>query len=342
MPVTLQNPVIGATNYAAIFVANNAAIEAAMNSLEAQITAAVGDGSQLLLDLFDRNGIVGTRSYRLDTENYEGGASIDIGHRPAADVAQGDSDTSIAWCTYGGSRQRVTLTGDVTMNAAGIISGLPKTIYIGVPSDGTPQFYEDAVTPNLLYIYSMTWDGYQLTEFKRMAPILHGYDLSRDLADVQREFSVLDTETDFLVDVESQISLITPGDAADNEIGVAGGREILGFFIDFPGDQEDGLYAPNGTDNKLVLHIESEAEVWSEDADGNVEIDASQEENFFQIAVNADIGDERYVTEMRRFKLVVDSVGADVISARRFTWGYYWRPIFGQQVPIDTDRVNLV
>ncbi len=342
MPITLTMPETGATNYDAIFTANFAAIEAAINSLQAQITAVAGDGALLILDLNDRDGIVGSRSYILDEENYAGGSSIDIGHRPEADPAFGDQDISVAWGTFGGEKARVTMTGDATLDASGIVSGLPKTIYVGIPSDGTPQLFEDTTTPNVIYIYSMLWDAYNLTEITRMAPILPAYDLLRDMAGVLRECSVVDTETDWLEDDESQISLITPGDEVDNELEIPGGREILGFFIDFPGDQEDGLWAPNGTDNKLVLRVEAEDTVWSDDEDGDIEIDASQEENFFQIPINADIGVDRFVLEAIRFKLVKVSVGADVVSASRFRWGYYWRPIFGAQVPKDDTTVNLI
>ncbi|MGH9462436.1 MAG: hypothetical protein ACRD1X_14560 [Vicinamibacteria bacterium] len=345
MPITLTMPVTGATNYHSIFAANFAAIEAAVNSLLAQVSALGGDAAQLITDVMDRDGIVGARSYRLDEENYEGGSSIDIGHRPAANPLLGDQDISVAWGTFGGERQRVVLNGDATLDASGITTGLPKTIYIGIPSDGTPQLFENDTTPNVVYAYSMTWDGFQLADFMRMAPILPGYDLFRDLANMQREYSIHDTETDWLEDDESQTSLPTPGDALDNEIGVAGGRELLGFFIDFPGDQEDGLWAPAGDDNKLVVQIESEGVPWSYDVDAEspeIEIDASQAENFFQIPLHPDIGIDRFVTESIRFSVVKISVGGDVVSARRFTWGYYWRPIFGQQVPIDENRVDLV
>ncbi len=345
MTLTLVNPTIGDTTYPAIFAANFAAIEAAINSLIAQVSAVGGDAAVLITDVFDRDGLVGARSYVLDTDAYEGGAQIDIGHRPAADLALGDLDLSIAWGTFADEKQRVFMDGDVTLNAAAIVSGLPKTIYVGIPSDGTPQFFEDDTTPNVLHAYSMTWDGYQFTDFVRLAPILPGYDLLRDLANALRECSVFDTETDFLEHVEAQTSLVTPGDAVDNEIGVKGGREILGFWIDFPGDQEEGLWAPAGVDNKLELKITLEDEPWSYNPDAEdeiIEIDASQAENFVQIPLHPDVDVERFITDMVRFKLELVSVGADVVSARRFTWGYYWRPIFGAQMPIDSARVDLI
>lgn len=341
----LPMPTPGQTNYSAIFASNFSAIEAAINSLLAQVSAVGGEAAQLITDVFDRDGLVGARSYVLDTDAYEGGASISIGHRPAADLAHGDVDLSIAWGTFAGVKKRVTLDGDAVLNAAGIVSGLPKTIWVGIPSDGTPQLYEDDVTPNVLYAYSMCWDGFQFTEFTRIAPILPGYDLMRDLANFQREYKVDDLETDFLEDVEAQSALITPGDAADNEIGVKGAREILGFFIDFPGDQEDGLWAPNGEDNKLVLKITLEGDPWSYDEDAEseeIEIDASQAENFFQIPLHPDVGVSRFIFDHVRFKLELVSIGADVVSARRFTWGYYWRPLFGAQLPVDSEKVNLI
>ena len=343
--ITLTNPAIGSTSYPAILAANFAAIEAEINSLLSQVSALGGEAAQLITDVFDHDGIVGGRSYIPDTDAYEGGAAITIGYRPVPNLAHGDQDVSIAWGTFGGVKARVTLNGDVEITAAAIVSGLPKTIYIVIPSDGTPQFVESAVVPNCIYAYSCTWDGFQLTDFKRMCPILPGYDLLRDLANVQREHLVQDTETDFLTDAEAQTSLVTPGDAVDNEIGVKGGREILGFFIDFPGDQEDGLEAPAGEDNKLVLKIMLEGEPWSYDVDAEseeIEIDASQAENFIQIPLHPDIEGERFILDMVRFKLELVSVGADVISARRFNWGYYWRPIIGAQLPKDDTTVDLI
>lgn len=338
MPITLTMPVSGSLTYHATFTAMFAAIQAAINSLESQVSAVGGEAAQLIGDLVDRDGILGSRSYRLDVDAYEGGATILIGYRPEANPLVGDTGISAAWGTFAGVKKRVTLDEDATLNAAGITGGVPKTIYVGIPSDGTPQLYDDTATPNVIYIYSMCWDSYQFTEFVRTAPILTSYDLIRDIAGVQREFMVQDTETDFLVDAESQTSLITPGDAEDNEIGVNGAREICGFFIDFPGDQEDGLDAPAGEDNVLTLKITAEDVDWTEE----FEIDASQAENFYQLPIHEDIGRDRFLTEFTRFKLEVVSVGGDVISARNFTWGYYWRPIFGAQIAIDSDKVDLI
>lgn len=345
MAITLTNPTIGGTDYPAVLAANFAAIEAEINSLLSQVSALGGEAAALITDIVDRYGLVGSRSYVLDLEAYEGGSSITIGYRPAANVDLQDQDVSIAWGLFGGVEKRVTLTGDAVLSAAGITSGLPKTIYCVIPSDGTPQLVESDVLPNCIYAYSMTWDGYQLTDFVRMCPILPGYDLLRDLANVQREYMVQDLETDFLEDEEAQTSCVTPGEELDNEIGVKGGREILGFFIDFPGAQEDGLWAPAGEDNKLVVEIELEDEPWSYDPDAEsseIEIDASQEENFLQIPLHPDVGLARFVTDMVRFKLKKISIGGDVVSARRFNWGYYWRPLIGAQVPKDDTKVDLI
>lgn len=340
MALTLQSIPIGDEDYPAKVQANWDAIESFCNQLAAQILAGVGDGADLILDVFDRNGLVGSTSYVLALDTYDGGATIDIGHRPVFNPAFGEQDTSIAWGNYAGQRTRVVQNGDVTLNAGGIISGLPKTIYVGIPSDGTAQLYEDNTTPNVLYIYSMCWNGFSLTEFKRLAPILPGYSLLQRIVAAPREVRVQDEVTDFLEHDEARTHLITPGDAADNEIGIHGSREILGFFINFPqGDEEGGLWAPSGEDNKLTLKIQAEDEDWTEEFEIDASIDGG---NFVQVAVLAAVGDKRYVTEAIRFKLVKVSIGGDVVSAGSFDWGYYWRPMIGTEIPVDDTTMDLI
>ena len=86
--------------------------------------------------------IVGSASYVLDLENYIGTALIDIGRRPAPVSAFGEIDESVAWGTFSGVKRRITQTGDVTLNAAAVTTGLTKDIFIGLGSDGTPAFHE--------------------------------------------------------------------------------------------------------------------------------------------------------------------------------------------------------
>jgi hypothetical protein len=340
MPLSLTPIPAGSTSYPAIVQANWDAIESFCNQLASQILAAAGDGADLILDVFDRPGLVGSTSYVLDLENYAGGAEIDIGHRPTANPALGEQDTSIAWGIFGGQRARVVQNEDVTLNAGGIIAGLPKTIYVGIPSDGTAQLFEDNTTPNVLYIYSMCWNGFSLTEFKRLAPILPGYSLLQRVVAAPREVRASDEVTDFLEHDEARTILVTPGDAADNEIGVHGSREILGFFVHFPqGDEEGGLWAPAGEDNKLTLKIQCEGEDWTEEFELDASIDGG---NFVQVALHADVADKRYATEAIRFKLVKVSIGGDVVSAGSFDWGYYWRPMIGTEIPVDTNEMDLI
>lgn len=331
------------TNYVQKLNANNAAIESAVNSLAAQISATSGDGAVLLQDLFDRPGIVGSSSYRLDLDAYDGGTSITIGRRPAFDAAKGESDVSILWGLFGGEWQRVSQTGDLVLNAATIISGLPKTIYVGVPSTGIAQLYEDAVVANVVMLYSMCWDGFSLACFTRLAHLLPGYSLLQQMAGAPKMNQVFDTETDWRDgDLYGKTQIVFPGAADDNEIGLDGAVEILGFFCSAARDDDDGFSAPTGDDPDAVavrFQVVDETEtVWT-DADFDFDASNIPDTNFRGLASGID--EDRFVTEVKEFRLKLVSVGANVVSARCFSWGVYYRPLLGAPIPKDDTKVDL-
>src|SRR5262245_54580198 len=139
-PTLFKTFAMAMTDFIAKHNNNYTLIEAALVDLYQQVLAGMGEGAMLTLDAFDRVGIVGAASYRLDLDTYPGGALIDIGRRPAFNAALGDKNVSVAWINAGGL-MRVQLSGDTTLNAAPITAGLPKTIYVGIPSTGVPQFY---------------------------------------------------------------------------------------------------------------------------------------------------------------------------------------------------------
>lgn len=338
MSITLTTHIEeGDTNYPALIEANWVAIEDAINSLISQVSAVGGEASQLILDLFDRDGIVGAASYRIDLDNYEGGSEITIGRRPEADTGKGDQDLSIAWGTFGGVQTRVTLAGDIAIDASAIVTGLPKTIYIGIPSDGTPQFFEDTATPNVIYVYSMTWDGYafDITTIERMCPILPGYTAIQEILGAPEIVQIADFETDWLQDDEGKIDLVLPGAASDNGIALEGSKEVLGGMVAIHG----GFDAVAGDDNKLVLELhDDEDNIWNLDP---IEIDCSQarDQVFFKIDTDT-IGRGVFVNEVKRFKLVRTSVGDDVCAAQGITFALFVRPLIGTPVPKDSDEVD--
>jgi len=342
MSLVLANIPLGSTNYPAIVKGNFDAIEAAVNSLAAQISAAVGDGALLTLDEFDRDGIVGAASYQLDIENYAGGSQITIGRRPAFNIAFGEQDISVAWATFAGVKHRVTQTGDVTLDASAIVAGLPKTIYIGVPSGGTAQLFEDNSAPNILYLYSMTWDGFGLSDFARLAQILPGYSTHQALASNVRTISIQDTESEFLDDPDGRVDLVLPGAPDDNVVGIDGAVEVVGFAITAHRGDDEGLYAPTGVapDNQLTLEIQSETVRWNKE---DIVFDASNIPDTIFAAVDKDVvGLDRFVTEFRRFTIVRTQIGSEVISARNFTLTLFVRPLIGAAVPKDKDSVDML
>ena len=341
-PLSLQDFAVSDTNYVEKHNDNNAALEAAVNALQAQILAAVGEGADLVLDVFDRDGLVGIHSYVLDLDAYPGGAEIVIGRRPAPVPAFGEVDESIAWGTYAGEKSRVRLVGDVTLDALPITSGLPKTIYVGIPSDGTPQLFESAVTPNVLYAYSMVWDGFQLSDFKRMAPILPHYTTLQGIAGAPRLLYLFDSETDWVSDEEGSTEIVCPGAKDDNEIEVDGALEVIGLFAHATKSGDDGFSAPAGVPqvSKVIFRVLSDGVAWNLD---DFEFDASNIPDVFFSKVNVSlVGDDRFVTEVKRFSLERVSIGSHVVSARAFSWGLIVRPVVGIAIPKDQNKVILI
>lgn len=339
MSLTLEAFTAAMTDYVQKLNNNNSATIAEVNRLAALIEASSGDGALLLLDLWDRDGLVGSHSYVLDLDNYPGGATITIGRRPAPTGQE--VNISVAWATYAGSKQRVLQSGDVVLNAAGIITGLPKTIYVGIPSGGTAQLYEDTVTPNVLYAYSMTWDGFSLSELKRLAHILPAYTTLQKIAGSPQLIQIFDSETDWVSDTISSTEIVLPGAADDNDIGFDGSLEVLGFFVHASKKDDDGMNAPVGNppDSVVKFKVMSEAIAWSDDFEldcGNIP------DSIFLPVKTSNVGDDRFVREVQHFTLERTSLGSSVTSARAFTWGVVVRPIIGIAIPKDNNEVTLI
>lgn len=336
---TLQTIPDGSTDYEAITEANRAALEDIINTLIAQVSAAGGDGAQLILDAFDRDGVVGAGSYRLDVANYVGGSQIVIGRRPAFDAAKGDQNVSIAFGTYGGARTRVTLVGDHTLDAAAIISGLPKTIYIAIPSDGTPQFYEDAGLPNLVYVYSLCWNGFTFTQITQIGHILPGFTLLQELAKATQTERIFDGGTDWLAETESRSTIVLGGDGSENEIGLDVSRQVVGGFISCKGNSSS-FFAPAGTAKTLKLELwDDQDRRWNLE---DIEIDCSATPTRLFFRINPAIGTDVFVTDVAEFRLVRTAVGSDIASARNFTWGMYTRSVIGTPIPKDSSKVDAI
>jgi hypothetical protein len=341
MTVSLNTFAASDTDYVQKLNANAALIESTLNALQAQLVAAGVDGQALLLDLWDRDGIVGPHSYVLDLDAYAGGSQITIGRRPVAVPTLGEVDVSVAFGTFGGTKVRVTQSGDVVLDASTIVAGIPKTIYVGVGANGTPQLYEDTSTINVLYIWSMTWDGLQLTNFERIAPILDSYPTLQALHNSPKIIDVFDPETNFVSDYIGGTEIVLPGAASDNGIDVDGSYEVVGLFVHATKAGNDGFAAMAGNtdpdDVMIRFDIESDGVVWN---DSTFEIDASNIPDYQYKKVDVStVADDRYVTERRRFSLRRTHIGAFVTSARAFTWGLLVRPIIGLPVPRDTSRV---
>lgn len=322
--------------------ANFGTLEAFVNSLEALVLSVGPEGQALVTDLWDRPGLVGSHSYVIDLENYAGGATISIGRRPTAETDLGDQDLSVAFLDVAGTKQRAEMSGDTVLNASGFITGLPKTLYVVIPSNGTPQFLEAEGNPLVLYAYSCTWDGYQLTDWKRLAPILAAYPTLQAIVGAPRVLQVQDMTTDFNGQSRGDSSIFTLGKASLNEIEVNGTVEILGFFVHALKAGEDGFKAADVADperQKLVLNVECDGEVWNDEA---MEFDCSAAPDSVFVKVATGIGSARYVTEPLEFKLVRESIGDAVISAAQILWGVIYRPVIGVELPCDTDYVKLV
>jgi hypothetical protein len=331
----------GETQYKNKINANFAALESFVNALQAQVVAGGVDGQLLLLDVFDRPGLVGPQSYQFDLVAYAGGSMIKCGRRPAAVVGLGEFDTSVAFVQAGGSRVRVECAGDTTLDAAVITSSLPKTIYVGIPSNGVPQLFEDTSSINVLYAWSMTWDGFSLSEFKLMAPILAHHETLKAVVGSPRMLHVFDNETNWVDDPEGFTVIVLPGASDDNDIGVEGAMEVLGFFAHAVRADAQGYYAPagSGEDLKVYFDVESEGIAWTETP---FEFDCSSIPDYQFRPVDAGVGDDKYVSTVRPFRLMRTTLGAQVVSARCIEWGVIVRPILGLPVPKDESRVQVL
>lgn len=324
-------------------------IATAINTHHQEILSQLGPGALLTLDMFDRPGVVGSHSYQLDIENYGGGAQIDIGRRPTFDAAKGETDLSIAWINAGGTQARVTQSGDVELDATQFLTGLPKTIYVGVPVTGAATLYQDTTDPNVLYLYSMTWDGANLTDIKRRRPILPGYELFKEMAGEPRVLQVYDGDTNWVDGPaggqESETEIVSLGDPLDNEIGISGQIQALAFVIHAHRQEPGSWWDPTGDppDSIVTLKIvDDEGDEWSDPATP-IEIDVGQVPDSIFVALNPAIPDDKeYMTEIRRLHLELVSIGSTVVSARGFTWGLIYRPLLGAPVPKDGTEVDLI
>lgn len=342
MTITLQDFLTTSTDYVARHNNNNAVLEAAINALQASVLGTVGPGGPLITDVFDRPGLVGAASYQLDLENYSGGVTIDIGRRPAPVTPFGETNVSIAWGLFSGGYERVTMTGDATLDASAIVAGLPKTIYVIITSNGAPQLVESDSLPTVLYAYSMTWDGYSLTDFKRLAPILGGNTLLQSMAGRPELITLFDPETNWVSDEQGMTAIMLPGSLADNGFAEMS-AEVLGFWVNAARADDDGFSAPTESlvadDNHVKWKITSEGEDWtSEDFD----FDCSNVPDVQFIAVNPAVGDAKFVTEARTFEMERTHLGDNVVCARAFQWGVIVRPLYGLPIPKDIAFVDLI
>lgn len=328
MTVSLQTFAASNKDYVARLNNNFSALKAATEALQSAILGSVGAGAQLVTDLFDRGGVV--RGYELDEENYDGSEDITI-------------TAGVAWGDFNGTFDRVTLAEDLEINASAITSGLPKTVYIVITANGAPQFVESDALPNVVYAWSMTWDGIGYSEFKRLGTLLPGYDLVEDIARRAEIISIFDTETDWLSDEEGKTSIMLPGANTDNELADMV-YEVIGFVAQAVRSDEDGFYAteedPEDTDRdhvKFVVH--SEGEDWI-DPEDPFDFDCSEGADYQFKPVNPALEASVYITEAQTFELVRTYLGDFVESARAFNWGVVVRRVYGPAMPIDTNFVD--
>ncbi len=332
------------TDYVAKLNADARATESAVNTLFELVENTFGDGALLISDLFLYDGIIGDESFVLDVPAYTGGGQITVGRRPVAPVFAGETSESAAWLTVSGRRTRIVVSVDTELDADAILEGIPKTIYVVVTSGGDVQLEEEADVANELYLYSMTWNGFSLSDFVRMAPILPGYQLLKRIAAPMLPIQLYDPDTNFVDDVESVTMLTIPG--APDESGplaIPGGFEVLGGFVSFNKAGLDGAYAPGatGADSKLVLEVRSDDVVWNVEEDLEVNVNLAPNTQYWRVDESV-VGLDRFCNEYREFRLVRASIGSGVISARAFTWGLYVRPIIGAAVGKDTDKLDMI
>ncbi|MCJ2530749.1 MAG: hypothetical protein LN413_00305 [Candidatus Thermoplasmatota archaeon] len=330
-------------DYVQTYNQNNDSIESAVNAHDALLQGTLGSSSKLLDRVFDRDGPADDSSYRLDLLNYAGGSQITIGRRPAPVAGHGEVDISFARGTFASGVEEVQLTGDVVLNAAAITSGLPKTIYIGIPLSGVPALFEDQLTGFVVYIYSMTWNAFSLTNFRRLRSILPGYETIKRIGGRPIRMPIFDPITDWLSDLTGQVPVFTLGAEDDNVIGFDEALEVIGFFVQ-PVGGEEGFHAPTGNppDSLVKLRVESDGVVWSK---ADIEIDCGQAPDIIDVGVvtTDPPGDLRFVDIIRRFELKrVEAPGSAVVSAQNFLWGPIVRPLLGNSIPKDGTSVGLL
>lgn len=330
-------------DYVQTYNQNNDAIEAAVNAHEALLQGTLGSSSQLLARAFDRDGPADDASYKLDLINYAGGSQITVGRRPAFVAAHGEVDISYARGTFASGVEQVQMTGDIVLDANVITSGLPKTIYIGIPLSGVPALFEDTLTPFVIYLYSMTWNMFSLTDFRRLRSILPGYETIKRIGGRPIRMPIFDGVTDWLSDLTGQVPVFTLGAEDDNVIGFDEALEVIGFFVQ-PVGGEEGFHAPTGNppDSLVKLRVESDGVVWSK---ADIEIDCGQAPDIIDVGVvtTDPPGDLRFVDIIRRFELKRVAVpGSAVVSAQNFLWGPIIRPLLGNPIPKDGTLVGLL
>ena len=110
------------------------------------------------------------------------------------------------------------------------------------------------------------------------------------------------------------------------------GSTILGNIL----GQIDGFFsAGNPPDSNLTLQVTDEDDLqWTDD----IVFDCSNIPDVIFMPVKiSEIQDARFVTEVQRFLLKRTDIGADVTSARAFTWGVLYRPLIGAPMPTEFD-----
>jgi hypothetical protein len=183
-----------------------------------------------------------------------------------------------------------------------------------------------------------------LSDFRRLAHLPPGYPLLQAIAAAPKKEQILDTETNF-VDGEtySDSAIVIPGSPAANGISLEGAGEFLGIFFDVQRDDEDGWYTNSAGDpdeSKVTLQVVDQDDV--EYCATDIVIDCADPIGTTFKALDAGLGDLKFVTNVRTLRLKVVSVGADVVCARCFTWGIWTRPLLGAPLPKDSTKVRMI
>jgi hypothetical protein len=138
--------------------------------------------------------------------------------------------------------------------------------------------------------------------------------------------------------------LTIPGAADESTpLAIPGGFEILGGFVSFNKRDVDGVFAPGAEtpDSLLKLAVKSDDVAWNIEEDLDIDVNLAPDTKYWRVDEEA-VGDDRFVTEYREFRLARVSIGSGVISARAFSWGLYVRPIIGAAVAKDPDSLDMI